>query len=210
MDKAPKLVDFLSSLLASVESGKINRDRKCLLCGSKLSDDGLKSIQVRMGRLRYLIRSIDEGSATAEKLLHNIIHTGEYIGGRDIPENYPDWWLETVKKIDLDRSSQEHARLIIIERGERKIDDFDSDASTLITLLIMKNLVEINRDFVEMDDKSEILISLTIGYMAAKSIVDSKKWHDQIPHMFKKEFIEVIKESRFLLDQHARKFEDEN
>jgi len=162
-----------------------------------------------MGRLRYLIRSIDEGSATAEKLVHNIIHIGEYLGGRDIPENYPDWWLETVKKIDLDRSSQEHAHLVIIERGERKIDDFDKDASTLITLLIMKNLVEINRDFVEMDDKSEILISLTIGYMAAKSIVDSKKWRDQIPHMFKKEFIEVIKESRFLLDQHARKFEDE-
>lgn len=209
MEKSPTLEDLLGSLLLSAQSGKINRDRKCLLCGSKLSDDGLKSIQVRMGRLRYLIRSIDEGSATAEKLLHNIIHIGEYIGGRDIPEDYPDWWLEAVDKIDLETRSQERARLVIIERGERKIDNFDGDASTLITLLIMKNLVEINRDFVEMDDKSEILISLTIGYMAAKAIFDSKQWRDQIPHSMVSEFKNILLEARFILDEHARSFEDE-
>ena len=109
LEKAPTLKDFLSSLLGSVESGKINRERKCLFCGSKISDERIKAIRVRIGRLRYLIRSIDEGSATAEKLFHNIIYTGEYIGGRDIPENYPDWWLEAVKKINLETRPHERA-----------------------------------------------------------------------------------------------------
>jgi len=152
-----------------------------------------------MGRLRYLIRSIDEGSATAKKLFHNIIHTEEYRGGRDIPENYPDWWTEAVMKIDLETGSYARAY-----SGIKEIEYFDGDVSTLITLLIMKNLIEINREFKETDDKSEILISLTIGYMAAKSIFDSKQWRDQIPHSMVKEFKKILLEASSLLDQFGR------
>lgn len=196
MEKSLKLKDFLSTLLGSAQSGKINRDRKCLFCGTKLSDDGLKKIRVRMGRLRYLIRSIDEGSETAEKLFHNIIYTGEYIGGRDIPENYPDWWIEAVGKINEETTPYERALRVV-----KEIEYFEGDVSILITLLIMKNLIEINREFVETVDKSEILISLTIGYMAAKAIFDSKQWRDQIPHSMVKEFKNVLLEARSLLDQ---------
>ena len=84
----------------------------------------------------------------------------------------------------------------------------NGDTATLITMLIMKNLMEINNEFKETDNKSEMLISLTIGWSAAKAILDSKKWRDKIPYSMLSLFKDIFQEAGLQLDQYHSSFDD--
>jgi len=104
---------YLFSYLAfeSVVFGKIKHEQRCLFCGSTLSEEQLKKMQTRLGRLQFLLRSANEGSQTAYDLLLKIFFVDRDHGGVDIPEDVPEWWdkaaLEIYQEVGRARSKQE-------------------------------------------------------------------------------------------------------
>jgi len=90
---------FFGLIHESVISGKITLGGKCPFCGSELNQEHLKRMQIRIGRLRFLLNAAEQGSKTAEDLLHKIFITKAYLGGIDIPEDFPEWWDESARKI---------------------------------------------------------------------------------------------------------------
>ena len=112
--------NFVDSIQTSVQFGKIKWEKKCLICGTEISDERIKATQVRTGRLRFLLRSKSEGSKTASELLYNILKTKEYHGGRDIPEDDPDWWNEAAMQIylELNEAARSRVQVELTESGK--------------------------------------------------------------------------------------------
>jgi hypothetical protein len=90
---------FFDLIHESVEFGKIKEEKKCPFCGSELDSDRFKGMQVRIGRLVFLLRTIEEGSKTASSTLDKVLVTKKLYGGADIPEDYPKWWDDAAKQI---------------------------------------------------------------------------------------------------------------
>jgi len=90
---------FFEYLFTSVNRGKIKSDKKCLFCGSELDNERLSATQARIGRLRFLLRSVEEGSKIADDLLNDILITPVERGGHDLPEREEAWWDDKVREI---------------------------------------------------------------------------------------------------------------
>jgi hypothetical protein len=101
-----KNTKFLLELIhESVESGKIKAEHKCPFCGSMLGPEQLEVMETRIGRLKFLFGGIENGSETARETLDKVLFRKKIYDGKDIPETeeYPDWWVEAVRKIDEER-----------------------------------------------------------------------------------------------------------
>ncbi len=92
--------DFMESMKSSSSFGKINKDKKCPICGESISDSEMYLFQARVGRLLFLLRLSSHGSSTASDFIRQYIHTLEKRGARDIPTGDPQWWNDLVMKID--------------------------------------------------------------------------------------------------------------
>lgn len=85
---------FWNLVFESVNYGKISNERECLFCGSKLDQDRLEAARVRIGRLSFLLHSIESGSKTADTVLEEILTLSSNLTDYYLPEDDPDWWME--------------------------------------------------------------------------------------------------------------------
>ena len=90
---------FFSLINESVTSGKISIEKKCPFCGSELTYEDTKIMQTRIGRLRFLLRALDQESETAFDTIYKIFVYGKHLGGFDIPEDSPDSWIKIARQI---------------------------------------------------------------------------------------------------------------
>lgn len=90
---------FFDLIRDSIQSGKINVEKKCPFCGSELDSDRLEGMDIRIGRLIYLLREHEKGSTTAYNTLESCLLLKKIYDGKDIPEDTPEWWKEIVSKI---------------------------------------------------------------------------------------------------------------
>ena len=113
---------FFSLIMESAMFGKISIEKKCPFCGSHLTFDQTKEMQARIGRTRFLLRSMEEGSKTARDLLWKIYITKHYLGGIDMPLDTPNWWVEEALKISC-------------EIGEAKFQEINKETNTRVMKL---------------------------------------------------------------------------
>jgi len=90
---------FFELIHESVQSGKIKDEKECPFCDSDLDPQRLEGMQIRIGRLVFLLRTTEEGSETASSTLTKVLTLKKIYGGEDMPEDYPKWWDKAAQQI---------------------------------------------------------------------------------------------------------------
>lgn len=100
------MTKFWELLVESLTHGKLSMENTCLFCGSDLDKDRKEAMKIRIGRLRFLLRSVENGSKTSDEILYKIIARNKELGGLELPEDDPDWWMENAREIYLESGSK--------------------------------------------------------------------------------------------------------